>query len=279
MSASHHLVDLPSGRIAVHYETGVRAPVLMLHGNSAHKEVFANQVAMLRQNGFGVLTLDLPGHGQSDNAKHPALTYSFPGYAAAVAQVLDSFTIDTVHVAGWSLGGHIGLELMGRDPRVQSLLIWGTPPIKPGLEAMRDAFLPSESMAFAGQLVLGADECARYGAAMVGARDGAPPDLVAAIQRTDGAARAQMMANGLGGVGRNAQDLVERDPRPLAVLHGAEDPFVSLAYLANLAYRNLWRGQVQVLPGIGHAAHWQDPKIFNALLLSFLLSASEKVSL
>jgi pimeloyl-ACP methyl ester carboxylesterase len=279
MAAVHHLVDLPSGRIAVLYEPGERPPVVMLHGNSAHKEVFAGQLAMLRRHGFGVLTLDLPGHGQSDDAKDPARVYSFPGYAAVVAQVFDGFAIDAVHVAGWSLGGHIGLELMGRDPRVRSLLIWGTPPIKPGLEAMRDAFLPSESMGYAGQRALSADDCARYGAAMVGARDGAPPDLIAAIQHTDGAARAHMMANGLGGVGLDARDLVERDPRPLAVLHGAEDPFVSLAYLTSLAYRNLWRRQVQVLPGIGHAAHWQDAKIFNALFLSFLLSASEKVSL
>jgi len=102
--------------------------------------------------------------------------------------------------------------------------------------------------------------------------------LVDAIRRTDGQARTWMMKNSADGLGLDAKDLVERDPRPLAVLHGADDPFINLAYLTKLAYRNIWQGQVQVLPGVGHAAHWQEPKTFNMLFHSFLLSASEKLS-
>ena len=278
MSTSHHVVDLPSGRLAVLFEPGERAPVVMIHGNSACKELFAPQVAMLRQNGFGVLTLDLPGHGQSDNATTPAQTYSFPGYANVIAHLLDAFAISRAHVAGWSLGGHIGLELMGRDPRVQSLLIWGTPPVKPSLDAIRDAFLPGESMRFAGQKVLSPEECALYGKAMIGGPDGAPPVLLDAIQRTDGNARALMIENSARGLGLDARALVGRDPRPLTVLHGADDPFVNLDYVTSLTFRNLWQGRIQVMPGLGHAAHWQNPMAFNTILLSFLLSLSEKLS-
>jgi pimeloyl-ACP methyl ester carboxylesterase len=279
VSASHRVVDLPSGRLAVVYEPGERAPVVMIHGNSACKELFAPQVVMLRRNGFGVLTLDLPGHGQSDNATTPTQTYSFPGYAKAVGHLLDAFAISSAHVAGWSLGGHIGLELMGRDPRVRSLLIWGTPPVKPSLDAMRDAFLAGEGMRFAGQRVLSREDCALYGKTMIGGSEDAPPVLLDAIQRTDGNARVLMMENGARGSGLDARALVGRDPRPLAVLHGADDPFVNLDYLTSLTYRNLWQGRIQVLPGLGHAAHWQNPKTFNTILLSFLLSSSEKLSL
>lgn len=278
VSASHHVVDLPSGRLAVFYEPGERAPVVMIHGNSACKELFAPQVVMLRQNGFGVLTLDLPGHGQSDNAKTPTQTYSFPGYANVVGQLLDAFAIPRAHVAGWSLGGHIGLELMGRDPRVRSLLIWGTPPVKPSLDAMRDAFLPGEGMGFAGQRVLSPEEGALYAKTMIGGSDGAPPALLDAIHRTDGNARVLMIENGARGVGLDAKALVGCDPRPLAVLHGADDPFVNLDYLTSLTYFNLWQGRILVLPGLGHAAHWQNPKTFITILLSFLLSSSEKLS-
>jgi len=73
-------------------------------------------------------------------------------------------------------------------------------------------------------------------------------------------------------------DLAERDVRPLAVLHGDKDPFINLAYLRKPAYRNLWRGAVQVLEGVGHAAHWQAPDQFNELLLSFLQEVSGELS-
>ena len=278
MSSIHHVVNLLTGRIAVLYESGERLPVVLIHGNSANKDIFEPQVAMLRQSGFGVLALDLPGHGTSDDAKDPGKTYSFTGYARVVGQVLDAFAIGTAHVAGWSLGGHIGLELMGRDPRIQSLLIWGAPPVNPSLASLRDAFLPSDGMGYAGAAALSEEDIAVYGAAMVGTPD--PPQvLLDAIRRTDGHARVHMIANSVAGVGLDARALVEHDQRPLAVLHGADDPFVNLAYLTGLAYRNLWRGQVQVLPGVGHAAHWQSPRTFNSLFLSFLLSASEKLAL
>lgn len=265
--------DHAEGRVAALYEPGERATVVLIHGNSADSETFAAQVSMLRENGFGVLAPDLPGHGRSSDAAAPAQTYSFPGYAAAVASLLDALAVPEVHVAGWSLGGHVGLELLGHDARVRSLLIWGTPPVKPGSEVLDQAFILSPAMAFAGQAALEAREVALYARAMAG--DAALAlGLERAIARTDGAARTWMMRNGIGGVGLDARDLATRDPRPLAVLHGDADPFIQLAYLRGIAYRNLWGGQVHVLPGVGHAAHLQAPDTFNAMLLAFLLAST-----
>ncbi len=265
--------DCAGGRVLGLYEPGERPTVLLLHGNSADQTVFTSQTAMLRRHGFGVLVLDLPGHGLSDDAVSAAETYSFPGYAAAIGQVLDLLAISDVHVAGWSLGGHIGLELMGGDARVRSLLIWGTPPIQPGPAALPEAFVLSSSMALAGQEVLSDEECRLYARAMLGI-EAVPESLVAAVRRTDGAARSWMVRNGLAGIGRDTRDLVARDPRPLAVLHGSEDPFVNFGYLKRLPYRNLWRNEVQVLAGVGHAGHLQASEAFDALLLAFLLSSS-----
>ncbi|MDR3462533.1 MAG: alpha/beta hydrolase [Beijerinckiaceae bacterium] len=274
----HHAVQVSCGRIDLVYSLGSRPLVLLIHGNSSCKEIFAAQILALREQGYGVLALDLPGHGASENAKNPSAVYSFPGYAGIVAEILDFFSINSVHVVGWSLGGHIGLELMGRDPRVVSLLIVGTPAAKSRMESLTEAFLPSEAMNFAGQRDFSPEDAIAYGEAVVGGPEFLTPELLAAVRRTDGDARFWMVQNTMNGVGLDAWDLVEREARPLAVVHGDQDPFINLSYLRKPAYRNLWRGEVQVLDGVGHAAHWQAPDRFNELLLSFLHPFGEILS-
>jgi pimeloyl-ACP methyl ester carboxylesterase len=273
MPVNQHIIDLPSGVVSAIYHPGREKTVVLIHGNSARKETFAPQFGVLQDAGHGVLAIDLPGHGQSGKPRDPEATYSFPGYAGVVAGVLDHLSIAAVHVVGWSLGGHIGLELMGRDPRVRSLLIYGTPAVKLTMDALTEAFLPSPGMNYASQRDLAPDEAEAYAQAMGGGPGVA--ELCQSILATDGDARVLMFMNAMKGFGLDAFDLVEADPRPLAVLHGDADPFINLAYLRKPAYRNLWRGAVQVMPGVGHAAHRQATATFNELMLDFLRSAPE----
>lgn len=132
--------------IAAIVAPGPRRPVLLLHGNSSSKSVWARQIPLLVEQGRGVLAPDLPGHGDSDDARDPEATYSFPGYAAAIGGLLDALGWNAVDVVGWSLGGHVGLELLATDRRVQSLLIVGTPPIRPCPEALEQAFYGNDDM-------------------------------------------------------------------------------------------------------------------------------------
>ena len=61
-------------------------PMLFIHGNSSCKEVFRHQMQV-----FGLqrtcIAIDLPGHGQSDDAIEPVSTYNMVGYADAMLQV------------------------------------------------------------------------------------------------------------------------------------------------------------------------------------------------
>ena len=57
--------------------------------------------------------------------------------------------------------------------------------------------------------------------------------------------------------------------QPLAILHGEDEQPVSLDYLRTLTIPGLWRGAVQVIPGVGHALHLEAPDTFAALLEQF----------
>ena len=58
--------------------------------------------------------------------------------------------------------------------------------------------------------------------------------------------------------------------RPLAVFHGANDPFVSLPYIKKLTMPTLWRGAVQIIADSDHAPHREQPARFNTLLTQYI---------
>ena len=256
--------------IAACVASGRGPPVVFLHGNSSSKAAWVHQIRLVARHGRPVLAPDLPGHGDSEDAPAPEATYSFPGYAGVIRRLLDAARCDEVDLVGWSLGGHIGLELLGTEPRVRSLLIVGTPPVRLCVEALHEAFYADDDMQLAGQAEFTSADALAYGSAMMGGRRRLTAQLLAHIRRTDGNARRFMFANALAGVGLDQRALVERSHKPLCVVHGAREPFVRLAYLQALRYRSLWRGRVHVIARAGHAPHWERPAAFNQVLADFL---------
>jgi pimeloyl-ACP methyl ester carboxylesterase len=255
--------------VASYYLRLPRTPVLLIHGNSSCKEIFKNQIDALRKLGHTILVPDLPGHGESANSRTPRSTYSFPGYADVLSSLLDRLEMDRCHVVGWSLGGHIGLELWHRDPRVTSLTISGTPPIKLSPEGVSHGFMTSPAMDLAGARAFDEHDVLAYGSAMLGRRLDRRTRLARMIARTDGRARYWMVRNGLAGCGTDEVKAVRRCRRPLAIIQGSSDRFVNIDYLKRLTYRNLWL-QRPVMMNAGHAPHWEQPQIFNRYLIRFL---------
>lgn len=253
--------------------TGSPAPigVLLIHGNSSSKTAFAAQFDTLTRMGFCVVAPDLPGHGQSAWSNTPCATYSFPGYARILHELMAEFGFKTYHVIGWSLGGHIGLEMLARYGEVRSLLLTGTPPVRLNPSGISAGFRWTPSTALAGRRRFSDDDCRRYVRAMMGCPRASEQHLSAALC-TDGNARKWMVRNGIAGVGVDEVVTVETDERPIAIVQGARDPFVNLNYLSELKYRNIWTKK-PVLINAGHAPHWQVPTTFNERMKEFLSHA------
>ena len=177
-------------------------------------------------NRFRLVAVDLPGHGASDNAKDPS-AYSLPGHARAVRAALDALGIDQAHFIGWSLGGHVALEMAPdlRDPR--GFVIFGTPPLTSG-EAMREAFLPNPAMKVTFQESVDSIEASAYVAAFFrpGFAD-IPPFFIDDVLRTDGRARSNLGASIRPGGARDEGAVVRDLKVPLAVLHGGEEQLVN----------------------------------------------------
>ncbi|MGX1101880.1 pimeloyl-ACP methyl ester carboxylesterase [Bradyrhizobium elkanii] len=59
---------------------------------------------------------------------------------------------------------------------------------------------------------------------------------------------------------------------PLAIAHGSEEQMVDLGYLQRLTAPTLWRGQVQLVDGAGHATQWERADAFDRLVDAFASS-------
>lgn len=263
-------LDVNGLRIAYHETDGTGPAIVLVHGNSCSKACFQGQVESALGQRHRIVAIDLPGHGESEDAADPQATYNLPGYAQVVAGVAEQLGLTGAVYVGWSMGGSVVMEASSLLPNPAGLLIFGAPPI--GFPpAFDQAFLPNPAMAFAFQPDLTDEQIAAMVAAFLrpGATD-IPAFFAADIRRTDGRARQYLGGSiGPGGYTDEVQ-IVANLTIPLAVLHGAEEQLANLAYISSLAMPTLWHDQVHVVEGAGHAAQVEQPGHFNGLLAAFV---------
>lgn len=267
MSTVERIVRTSHADIAVAETSGAGLPIVLIHGNSSCKEVFRNQLMSPLAESHRMLALDLPGHGRSSDAFDPARSYSMPGYADLVVELLDTLGVREAMVYGWSLGGHIGLEMMPRFAGLVGLMIGGTPPVSPNPESIQKGFRPNPLVGLFGKETFTEDELSAFIAGVYG--DHASAILRSAARRADGRARRMMFESLFAGATSDQKALAEHSAVPLAIVDGAEDPFIDVGYVGSLGYDNLWESHCFALRGLGHAPFLSGPGAFNPVFARF----------
>ena len=262
----HHQISTSHGSIVVEEAGDGDLPVLLIHGNSFSREVFRKQLGGALARKYRLVAFDLPGHGDSSDALDASRTYTRPGLASAVMEMLGLLGLSEVVVVGWSLGGHIALEMASQYFGIKGLLISGAPPVS--RHNMAEGFIPAPHMKLAGQQHLGPAEIDAFGEAIFGTP--IPVAFRRAMERADGLARKTIFEAARAGAGVDQRRLVENLAVPLAVVNGSQDPFVNLDYLETPQYANLWNGRCHRLPGLKHAPFWEAPDVFDELLGRFI---------
>ncbi|WP_369059103.1 alpha/beta hydrolase [Caulobacter sp. 73W] len=252
--------------LAVDDIAGDGTPIVMLHGNSSCRQVFDRQLASPLLKGRRMVRLDLPGHGASGDAFDPVRTYNRSGLAECLLEALDALGLERAVIVGWSLGGHVAIEMLARFDGLRGLVLTGTPPVRPG--GFAEGFVTSPAAGLPAKAVLSVEEVEVFAETMFGA----PPEafLGRAIARADRRFRPTLFEAARRGDGHDQRRVVENAKVPIAVVNGAQDPLIRLDYLDGVSWGNLWRGQCFRLAGAGHAAHWSASGKFNALLDRFM---------
>ena len=267
MSSTTGHVKTRYGELAVWESAGQGLPIVMIHGNSANKSVFGHQFADAMAQKYRLIAPDLPGHGESENAQDPQQAYTLSGYADAITDMLDAMGVDRAAMFGWSLGGHVALELVERFPGTVGVMVTGTPPVGRSPEEIMAGFQPSPHAGVPFKADLSEEE--RGILAFIACGDPQNKDVHEAIMRTDARAREAVFADMMAGGPADERKIAETRDIPLAIVNGENDPMVNLDYVSSLAYRNLWEDHCFLLRGAGHAAFMQTPDLFNPVFGRF----------
>jgi pimeloyl-ACP methyl ester carboxylesterase len=106
--------------------TGAGDPTLVfIHGWTCNRTNFADQVAHFAPM-HRCVSVDLRGHGESDNPQQP---YPIDAFADDVAWMLDQLGIERAVVIGHSMGGAITLALSAQRPKLPLGLVLLDPAI------------------------------------------------------------------------------------------------------------------------------------------------------
>ncbi len=250
-------------------DTRDQRTVIFVHGNSSSARTWLPILTSSFGDRFRCLALDLPGHGQSEPAQDPS-DYSLPGYAAVLTGFARTLGAADAVVVGWSLGGQVALEAAPELPDVAGFVIFGTPPVASAAQ-FSDAFRPNP----AADAAFSADVSPAQAQALAASylAPGSKLDtteLAAEILATDGTARAGLMASVAEGRFADEVAIVGDLRQPLAIAQGADEQLVNVDYLRKLDIPALWQGEVQLIPGAGHALQLEAPEQLAALLTDFI---------
>lgn len=116
--------------------------VVLLHGLLMPRRMQQPLARAMAAEGFHVVTLDLLGHGRSDQPADP-LVYSMTAFAEQVIALLDHLGADRAVVGGASLGANVALETADLAPERVAGMIIEMPVLDNALVAGIVAFVPT----------------------------------------------------------------------------------------------------------------------------------------
>ena len=253
-------------------EAGTGPALLLLHGFTGSGASWQRLLPAFTPH-YRVITVDLPGHGATATPPDPA-RYNIENTAADLALILKDLEIDRTAVLGYSMGGRVALFFALRYPeKVSALVLESASPGLPTEKERQDREAADNVLAeFIEEKGL---------AAFVGRWENLPlwtsqanlPESVRAdlhAQRLKN--RPDGLANSLRGLGTGAQpslwDDLESFTRPVFILTGELDPkFTLTGQLMEAKFQNARR---EVVAGVGHTVHLENPGEFEKLVKGFL---------
>ena len=250
--------------LALH-DTGSGPSLLLLHAFPLDASQWDHQVAALSGD-FRCLRPDMWGCGESPELPEPLLA-TLDGYAAAVLRSLDAAGVSEFVAVGTSMGGYAALALLRLDPeRVNALVLASS-------RATADTPKQADNRRKMATLALrdGVETVVPMVKRLLGPRARDEPHIADPVVgrirhcRPAGIAACQAAM----ACRPDSTPLLGLVDVPALVIQGDQDAIVSLDEAREEA-AVLPRGELAVIPGVGHLANLEDPPAFTATLREFL---------
>jgi len=245
--------------------------ILYLHGFLGCREDWEEVIARIGK-GYSHLCVNLPGHGLSLSPLS-AFFYSMPRASELVINLLDHHGIEQCHLAGYSMGGRLGLYLLAHyAERFASSIIESA---SPGLKAEEErAARRREHGLLADRLLIYSFDSFLedwYRQPLFESMDKGDPRFARMLvrrRRQDPSSLAQSLRYMGTGAQPSLWERLQETRSPILFIAGERD--AKYSDLAHEMARLCPRGRTAILPGAGHNAHFELPDEFCHAVTEFL---------
>jgi pimeloyl-ACP methyl ester carboxylesterase len=235
---------------------GAGEAVILLHAYTGSMEAWSYQIPALARAGYRVIAFSRRGHKGSSSADNDIAGRTVDDLSA----LADFLGIGSFHLIGTAAGGFLALDFaVSRAKRLRSLTIASS------LAGVDDAAFNATSASLTPKSFyqlppelreLGPSYRAAY------------PEGVARWVAIESAARIPGTKIPLKTRPISLPMIAQLD-LPCLLLTGSADLYIPPSHMARLA-GSFRRSELVIIPEAGHAAHWEQPELFNRHILHFL---------
>jgi len=215
---------------------------------------------------YRLLLYDCRGMWQSD---HPPGPYSMELHADDLAALLDGLGIERAHIGGTSYGAEVSLAFALKYPeRTRRLIVTSAvSELDPVLRGLAEVWAYAARI-HDPELLFRSVYPVTFSASWIAANG---PMLDQARERYDALDMDAFLELMRSFMQLDITAELHRIEAPALVVAGEEDLLKPRRYSEMMA-RELPNAQLAIIPNAGHAAMWEQPATFNALILGFLAS-------
>ena len=229
--------------------------IILIHGAGSNRLCWPAN--MRRMAGQKVITLDLPGHGRSENTRSKQ---SIPAYAAKIVDFLIDIAAFQVILIGHSMGGAIALTIAEQYPRLVNGLVliasgayFGVPPDLLSLMQNETGFSIAQQFlrdkAFSSKT---------------------PPSIIdLSIEPLQKIRPGVLYGDWKACAEFDMQENVHDIKIPTQIIVGAEDRITPLAHSHFLLDR-MSKAHLQIIPEAGHMVALEQPNLLTTHIQTFI---------
>jgi pimeloyl-ACP methyl ester carboxylesterase len=265
------------GHEVVYREAGEGPVLLLLHGMAGSSRAWREVMPGLSED-HRVIAPDLLGHGES--AK-PLGDYSLGAFASGLRDLLGVLDVDRATIVGQSFGGGVAMQLAYQHPELcERLVLVDSGGL--GREVsliLRAVTLPGADLLlpvlFPVFVKERGDQVSRF-LLRRGIRSGRAAEIWLAYRSLTESDNRRAFVRTMrsvidpGGQSVSALDrLYLATAVPTLIVWGADDPIIPVSH-AHAAHEAIPGSRLEIIEGVGHFPHVEDPPRFTAVLRDFL---------
>ncbi len=244
--------------------------IIFIHGGLQQSAIWEQQLKDdLLQEEFRLIALDLPGHGRSGRSAAPERDYSIQGMARQLADYVNAISLDDYVLVGLSSGTNLISEALPYLNVPPKGLFFAAPSVH-NSDVPLTSLMPSSPY----EQVLTASPPSDAALTDYSKRLVYKPTdkFIAGCKQyyfdTDPVFRASF-ARYIDGDSADHIEGLQQSQLPVCFVLGQQEAVVKTNYLDGIRFRRKWKDTVFKVPAAGHLVNYDQPQIFNHLLLQF----------